>query len=304
MKTRPRARRDTMRRPIPKVSLSVRQLHSFRCLADGLCAVSDSAVVKPRRLGISSLLGQDVGVSRDAKNPGVLVFRARSRRRFTSSVPNSPSADVIKVKRCLARLLGASKVRALRSDKICSVVGKGLSHDETCRGTRDTMQPILRTGPAVRITVSLRESNMGTSARLMARIGKGPATGVVCFGKLDEAQAGNSVTCLCGPCVRSGLTFSLRVRVTSRRCCPKFTERVCLGTCHCGLRLLPGSLLVRTKTRAGAIRRVGGTVRMLRQALGQMIARWVIIKRLRSSPIEEELARHVDRGRIRGRVIG
>lgn len=204
--------------------------------------------------------------------PRVLVCRARSRRTFTSSERKRARSAVMKIKSRLARLLrGACKCRIVRVASTFSVVKKALSEDGTCSCTETSVRGILGRGPAVRIIVSLRESNIPSRHRLMARIGKGPATRLLFCGKLDCAIDRKTIDCLPGPCVRRGLTFSFRLRCRTTRCCPSLCQKVCLTNLHCGLRLGPQTLLLRTKTRAGAIRRIQGTVRPFTSVLGEIL---------------------------------
>lgn len=253
------------------VDQSIDKLRDFEYLLSNFYTVDSSTMIGAEQLNVDDLLGRNMKISREGKEPKILIFHTHSQETFVDSVPGDVSTGIVGIGQYLTELLNAKGIPTLHDFGVYDIINGKLDRSEAYENAEASIRPILEANPSIEVAIDLHRDGVAETTHLVTQINGKPTARIMYFNGLSRSRTNGDITYLYNPYIQDNLAFSLQMQLASERMYPGFVRHIYLKAYRYNLHLLPKSLLIEAGAQTNTVEEMKNAMEVLADTLCEVL---------------------------------
>ena len=250
---------------------SIDKLRDFEYLLSNFYTVDSSTMIGAEQLNVDDLLGRNMKISREGKEPKILIFHTHSQETFVDSVPGDISTGIVGIGQYLTELLNAKGIPTLHDFGVYDIINGKLDRSEAYENAEASIRPILEANPSIEVAIDLHRDGVAETTHLVTQINGKPTARIMYFNGLSRSRTNGDITYLYNPYIQDNLAFSLQMQLASERMYPGFVRHIYLKAYRYNLHLLPKSLLIEAGAQTNTVEEMKNAMEVLADTLCEVL---------------------------------
>lgn len=250
---------------------SIDKLRDFEYLLSNFYTVDSSTMIGAEQLNVDDLLGRNMKISREGKEPKILIFHTHSQETFVDSVPGDVSTGIVGIGQYLTELLNAKGIPTLHDFGVYDIINGKLDRSEAYENAEASIRPILEANPSIEVAIDLHRDGVAETTHLVTQINGKPTARIMYFNGLSRSRTNGDITYLYNPYIQDNLAFSLQMQLASERMYPGFVRHIYLKAYRYNLHLLPKSLLIEAGAQTNTVEEMKNAMEVLADTLCEVL---------------------------------
>lgn len=200
----------------------------------------DSSVIDPK-----ALLGRDLTMPLEGKEPKILIYHTHSQESFADSIAGDEYGTVIGLGNTLTDILeNKYGVSVYHETGVYDMIDGELDRSKAYSMVLPVVEQILRDNPSIKVVIDLHRDGVDEDVRLVTNINGKPTAKVMFFNGLCRGAVSGTNGYIQNPYLTDNLAFSLQLQLKADEKYPDFMRRIYLRSYRYNMHVAPRSLLV------------------------------------------------------------
>lgn len=262
---------ETKQASVPSVDLSMEKLSSFDYLISNFYTVDSVTYVEADDLDAKTLLGKDLSINIEGKEPKVLIFHTHSQEAFVDS-DGDPSTSIVGVGRYLTQLLNDTYgIPTMHHEGVYDLINGKLDRSEAYELAQPKIAQILKENPSIEVVIDLHRDGVGENTHLVTEINGKQTAQIMFFNGMCRTRANGELSGMSNPYIEDNLAFSMQMKIAAEKQYPGFTRRNYLKGYKYNMDLMPRMLLIEAGAQTNTLEEMKNAMEPLADLLNQVL---------------------------------
>lgn len=262
---------ETKQASVPSVDLSMEKLSSFDYLISNFYTVDSVTYVEADDLDAKTLLGKDLSIDIEEKEPKVLIFHTHSQEAFVDS-DGDPSTSIVGVGRYLTQLLNDTYgIPTMHHEGVYDLINGKLDRSEAYELAQPKIAQILKENPSIEVVIDLHRDGVGENTHLVTEINGKQTAQIMFFNGMCRTRANGELSGMSNPYIEDNLAFSMQMKIAAEKQYPGFTRRNYLKGYKYNMDLMPRMLLIEAGAQTNTLEEMKNAMEPLADLLNQVL---------------------------------
>ncbi len=259
-------------REVVQPTLDVEALRNVDHLISQYYIVDSTTSIDQAKFNIDTLLGTDMTLTKESKNPQVLIFHTHSQEAFLDSIPGDPNTSIVGMGAYLAQVLEEQYgIETIHHPGVYDLINGQLDRSSAYELAEVEVAQILQENPDIEIVIDLHRDGVNESTHLVTEVNGKQTAQVMFFNGVSRSVTTGDITYLPNPNLQANLAFSFQMQVMANEMYPGLTRKLYLKSYRYNLHLAPKSLLIEAGAQTNTVEEARNLMEVLGEILDQVI---------------------------------
>jgi len=216
-------------------------LLEYETLLKEFYTVDANTSASSEKLNVAAFLEKDMGVSKEAAGPQILIFHTHSQEGFADSVPGDESTTIMGVGDRLTEIL-----QEVYGYEVLHHRGKYDvdSRDDAYGEALPDITKVLAENPSIQVVIDLHRDSMPEGTRLVMDLDGRPTARFMFFNGISRTRKTGNISYLYNENLEGNLAFSFQMQLKALEYYPGLTRKIYLKAYRYNMHLKDKYLLV------------------------------------------------------------
>lgn len=223
-----------------QAQVDLESLRDYETLLKQFYIVDSNTIAGSDRLNVENFLAKNMTVSKEGREPQILIFHTHSREAFADSVQGDASTTIVGVGERLTQVLTATYGYSV----IHHTVEYDTDRNQAYSRALPAIEQILQENPSIQVVIDLHRDEMPEETRLVMDLDGRPTARFMFFNGLSRTKKTGNITYLYNENLDSNLAFSFQMQKKAMEYYPGLTRKIYLKGYRYNMHLKDKYLLV------------------------------------------------------------
>ena len=207
--------------------------------------VDSVTYVRPEDMDPQSMLGKDLTIDTNGKEPKILIFHTHSQEDFVDSVQGDPSTTIVGMGGYLTELLNTKyHIPTMHHEGVYDLINGRLDRSEAYQMAKPAIRKLVKEHPSIEVVIDLHRDGVSESTRLVTEVNGKPTAKIMFFNGMCRTRTNGNLQGISNPYLKENLSFSMQMKMAAEMIYPGFTRKNYLKGYKYNMDFVPRMLLI------------------------------------------------------------
>ncbi|MBU5481040.1 stage II sporulation protein P [Blautia sp. MSJ-19] len=258
--------------PMPEIDLAPETLADYDYLMNHFFILDSNTETSAQQLNAATLLGEDLTIPKEEKEPQILIYHSHSQETFADSRAGKTEDTIVGVGDYLTQLLTENYgYQVMHVTEAFDLAGGELDRSKAYDYAREWLEPVLEEHPSVQVLIDLHRDGVPEDRHLVTQINGKPTAQIMFYNGLSHTINSGDLSYLPNPYIQDNLAFSFQLEYQAALYYPELYRGIYLAGLRYNLHLRPRALLLEAGAQTNTVQEVKNAMEPFADILNRVL---------------------------------